>query len=72
MLGEDAPTLAEGAHWWYLAMVAAQLGDQERAQSVYEQLAAQHKYLVSIGQQTLRAEAAQLLGIEIAKDAPER
>ena len=72
MLGEDAPTLAEGTHWWYLAMVAAQLGDRERAQSIYTQLAAQHKYLVSICQQTLRAEAAQLLAIEIAEDVPEQ
>jgi tetratricopeptide (TPR) repeat protein len=64
--GDDGPTIQGGPSWWYLTMALAKLGETEQARSIYDQLVKEMEesppgYDVS----EYRAEAAELLGIEI-------
>jgi tetratricopeptide (TPR) repeat protein len=64
--GDDGPTLQHGPRWWYLTMALAKLGETEQASFIYDQLVKEMEesppnYVVS----EYRAEAAELLGIEI-------
>ena len=71
---ETEPTLAAEPRWWYLTMTLAQLGEQDKARSYYDQLSrgiadAENP---DVADQTLRKEAAELLGItETPTEQPE-
>jgi tetratricopeptide (TPR) repeat protein len=64
--GDDGPTNQYGPRWWYLAMTLAKLGETEQARSIYDQLVKEmEESPPNYVESEYRAEAAELLGIEI-------
>ena len=66
--GEDRPSIESGPRWWYLTMALYRLGETEKARTYYDQLVKQMDSIATEGNKLLRAEAAELLGIEQRRD----
>ena len=66
------PTLGRGPRWWYLTMTLAQLGQNEKARSYFDLLDEQLNKTGNTDETNsrLRAEAAQLLGVESDPSPP--
>ena len=72
---ETGPTLGRGgrgARWWYLTMTLAQLGQKEKARLYFDQLDEQLNKTGNTDEANarLRAEAAELLGVESDTSPP--
>ena len=67
--GDKGPSLKGGARWWFYSMTLSRLGETDRARAIFEQLVQVVKQnppaIKRAMHDRLRAEAAELLGIDV-------